>query len=113
MRARVTRQSIWWLAVALPLLAIPGACRAQSVLAYHNDPARTGNFVLPSLTWERARSLHLDPGFQPRFAGHLYAQPLYWQAPGSSAAMLVVATEDDGVHAFDARSGNEIWMRSL
>jgi len=70
------------LAVAVPLLAMIGACRAQSVLAYHNDSARTGNFVLPSLTWERVRSLHVDPGFQLRFAGHLYAQPLYWQAPG-------------------------------
>ena len=113
MRARVTRRSIAWLAVASALLTMAGACPAQSVLTYHNDPARTGNFIVPSLTWERARSLHVDPGFQPRFAGHLYAQPLYWQAPGSSAAMLVVATEDDGVHAFDARSGREIWMRSL
>ena len=86
MRARVIRRLVAWLAVALPLLAMIGACRAQSVLAYHNDPARTGNFILPSLTWERAPSLHIDPGFQPRFAGHLYAQPLYWQPPGSSAA---------------------------
>src|SRR5215831_898879 len=113
MRARVTRRLVAWLAVAVPLLAMIGACRAQSVLAYHNDPARTGNFILPSLTWERAPSLHIDPGFQPRFAAHLYAQPLYWQPPGSSAAMLVVATEDDGVYAIDAHSGNQIWTRSL
>ena len=113
MRARVSRRLVAWLAVALALLTMAGACPAQSVLAYHNDVARTGNFIAPSMTWERARSLHIDPGFQPRFAGHLYAQPLYWQPPGSSAAMLVVATEDDGVHAFDARSGSEIWTRSL
>jgi hypothetical protein len=113
MSARVTWRLIAWFAVALPLLVIAGACRAQSVLTYHNDPGRSGNFILPSLTWERARSLHLDPGFQPRFSGHLYAQPLFWQSPGSSAPMLIVATEDNGVHAIDARSGNEIWTRSV
>jgi hypothetical protein len=104
---------IGWLSVALVLLAVSGHCRAQSVLTYHADPGRSGNFILPSLIWERARSLHLDPSFQPRFSGHLYAQPLYWQPPGSSAAMLIVATEDDGVHAIDPQSGNEIWTRSL
>jgi hypothetical protein len=104
---------ILWLALVVPFVAIAGACRAQSVLTYHNDPARSGGFILPSLSWERARSLHLDPGFNPHFSGHLYAQPLYWQPPGSSAAMLIVATEDDGVHAIDARSGSEIWTRSV
>jgi hypothetical protein len=113
MSARLTRQLIAWLGVALPLLALAPACRAQSVLTYHNYPARSGNFIIPALTWERARSLHLDPNFHPSFPGHLYAQPLYWQPPGSSAAMLIVATEDDGVHAIDARSGGEIWARSL
>jgi hypothetical protein len=113
MSARLITRLIAWLAVALPLLAMAGACRAQAVVTYHNDPARSGNFILPALTWERARSLHLDPAFQPRFAGHLYAQPLYWQPPGSATAMLIVATEDNGVYAIDARSGREIWSRSL
>jgi hypothetical protein len=97
---------LFWLTVA-------GACHAQSVLTYHGSIDRSGNVVVPSLTWERARSLHLDTGFQPRFSGHLYAQPLYWQAPGSSSAMLIVATEDDTVYAIDARSGAHIWTRSL
>jgi hypothetical protein len=83
------------------------------VLTYHGSSDRRGNFIVPSLTWERARSLHLDPGFQPRFSGHVYAQPLYWHPPGSPTPMLIVATEDDGVHAIDARSGNEIWAKSL
>jgi len=94
-------------------LAIAGTCYGQSVLAYHGSADRSGNFIVPSLTWERARNIHLDPGFHPRFAGHLYAQPLYWQPPGSSPGMLIVATEDDSVHAIDALSGNEIWTRSL
>lgn len=113
MSAHLITRLIVCLAVALSPLAMAGACRAQSVVTYHNDPARSGNFILPALTWQRARSLHLDQAFQPRFAGHLYAQPLYWQPPGSATAMLIVATEDNGVHAIDARSGREIWSRSL
>jgi outer membrane protein assembly factor BamB len=102
-----------WLSALFLVSAIAGTSRAQSVLTYHGSPDRRGNFVVPPLTWERARALHLDPGFQPRFSGHVYAQPLYWQPPGSQTAMLVVVTEDDGVYAIDARSGSEIWAKSL
>lgn len=97
----------------LPALAIAGHCYAQSVLGYHGSPDRSGNFTIPALNWERARSLHLDPGFHPQFAGHLYAQPLYWQPPGSASGVLIVATENDEVYAIDAKSGSQLWMRSL
>src|SRR5215472_1371679 len=89
-----TRRRIGWLSGLLPALAIAGQCHAQSVLGYHGSPDRSGNFIVPALTWEHARSLHLDAGFHPSFAGHLYSQPLYWQPPGSVAGMLIVATED-------------------
>jgi outer membrane protein assembly factor BamB len=49
----------------------------------------------------------------PRSAGHLYAQPLYWRPPRSPSGQLVVATEDDNLYLIDARSGREIWARSL
>jgi len=104
---------IVWLGAILLVSAVAGTCQAQSVLTYHGGPDRHGNFIVPWLTWERARSLHLEPDFQPRFSGHVYAQPLYWQPPGSPRAMLIVATEDDSVHAIDARTGNEIWATSL
>src|SRR5439155_6047190 len=76
-------------------------------------PDRSGSYVVPALTWERARSVRLDPSFRPRLAGHLYAQPLYWRPPNSASGQLVVATEDDNVYMIDARSGSEIWTRSL
>ena len=57
--------------------------------------------------------MHLDPSFDARVAGHLYAQPLYWHAPGSNTAILLVATEDDVVQAFDATTGKELWRRSV
>jgi hypothetical protein len=104
---------IGWLSALLPALAIAGHCYAQSVLGYHGSPDRSGNFTIPALNWERARSLHLDPGFHPQFAGHLYAQPLYSQLPGSASGVLIVATENDEVHAIDAKSGSQLWMRSL
>jgi len=85
----------------------------QSVLSYHGHADRSGNFVVPALTWDRARSLHLDEGFRPRVSGHIYAQPLYWRAPGSNSAILILATEDNVVYAIDAGTGAEVWKRSL
>src|SRR5438132_13649085 len=105
--------SVGWLGALLLGVVISGAASAQSVLTYHGSPDRSGNFIVPALNWERARSVHLDASFQPRIAGHLYAQPLYWQPPGSPSGQLFVATEDDNVHMIDAGSGREIWARSL
>ncbi len=68
---------------------------------------------MPGLTWERARSLHLDQTFQARIAGNVYAQPLYWHTPGSTSGRLLVATEDNNVYALDAITGTQIWTRSL
>jgi putative pyrroloquinoline-quinone binding quinoprotein len=101
--------------LALLLTCSPIAAYSQddSVLTYHAAPSRSGNFVVPGLTWERARSLHLDENFRAQVAGHVYAQPLYWQPAGSSAGMLLVATEDAAVYALDAATGHEIWRRSL
>jgi hypothetical protein len=43
----------------------------QSILGYHADPGRSGNFIVPSLTSDRATSLQLDGNFavlEPPFA---------------------------------------------
>jgi PQQ enzyme repeat len=97
-------------ATGWPSAAIPGQ---ELVLTYHAHPDRSGNFVVPPLTWERARSLHLDEHFDARLSGHIYAQPLYWRSPGANSGVLLVATEDDVIYALDARTGKEIWIRSL
>lgn len=85
----------------------------RAVLTYHAHQNRSGNFIVPGLTFERARAVHMDQDFQARFPGHVYAQPLYWHSPGAEQAMLIVATEDDALYAFDAKTGQEIWSRSL
>jgi hypothetical protein len=68
----------------------------------------SGNFTVPGLTWQRARSLHLDQAFQARIAGNVYAQPLFWRTPGSTSGRLLVATEDNNVYALDATTGH-LW----
>ena len=70
---RLKSRLIAWLGAALPILALAGGCHAQSVLAYHGDAARSGNFVMPALTWDKARALRLDAGFAPSFPGHLFS----------------------------------------
>ncbi|WP_407117616.1 PQQ-binding-like beta-propeller repeat protein [Bradyrhizobium sp. LMG 9283] len=91
----------------------PLSARAQegSVLTYHGDNGRSGQYVVPALSWEKARSVQLDRAFNARVAGSMYAQPLYWHPPGASTGMLLVATEDDVVQAFDATTGKELWKR--
>ena len=101
------------LAVALLAVTLPSNAVSEEhgVLTYHNDAARAGNYVVPGLTWDKARALRLDNRFAPRVEGHLYAQPLTWRA--QSNAMLITASEDNVVQAFDAQTGNEIWRRAV
>jgi outer membrane protein assembly factor BamB len=101
------------LAIALGFLGLVSTAAAQSVLTYHGRADRSGNFVMPELSWERARTLRLDAGFAPRFEGHLYAQPLYWKPPGAASGMVIVATESNTITAIDAATGNTMWTRSL
>jgi hypothetical protein len=104
------------IAVAAALLSTAFASGAgaqeHGVLTYHNDAARSGHFVVPGLTWEKARALRPDARFAARVAGHLYAQPLAWRAPRANT-MLITASEDDVVQAFDAQTGNELWRRAV
>src|SRR5579864_8325102 len=104
----------------LGLIAVVGFCwpfrgmaDERSVLTYHGHPDRSGNFIVPALTWERARTLRLDSGFVARLSGQVYAQPLYWHDPQSNSGTLLVATEENVVQALDATTGRELWHRSL
>jgi len=90
-----------------------GAAQPVSVPTYHGHSDRSGNFVVPGLTCEKARSLHSERGFNAAVSGQVYAQPLYWRAPGSSSGMLLVATEEDKVYALDAGTGRELWQRAV
>jgi hypothetical protein len=112
---RLARTALALLAaiVAVALSTQGASAQDQSVLTYHGDARRSGNFVIPALTYDRARSLQLDRAFDARVVGHVYAQPLYWRGSGSNDAMILVASEDDVVQAFDANTGKELWRRSV
>ena len=92
---------------------VRGAPLQHAILTYHGDLSRDGHFIVPGLTWERARSLHLDSGFHAEITGHVQAQPLYWKPPGSGRPLLIVATEENTVYALDARTGRMVWKRAL
>jgi len=85
----------------------------QEVPEHHQNAARSGLFIVPSLTWDRARNLHRDPNFHADVAGPVYAQPLYWRSPDSGKALLLVATEQNLVYALDAETGATAWKTSL
>jgi hypothetical protein len=85
--------------------------RAQSVRQYHFSADRSGNYVVPGLTVARARSMHLDSAFEGHVDGHVYAQPLLFNAAGRQ--LLLVATENDSLDALDARTGRLVWQKSL
>jgi len=107
-----TRIALLAAALAVVLPSQGALAQQQTVLTYHGDASRSGNFVVPPLTFDKARGLHLDSAFNARVDGHLYAQPLYWRAPGANTAMLLTASENNVVQAFDAATGKELWRRS-
>jgi hypothetical protein len=85
----------------------------QSVSTYHGSLDRAGRYVVPGLTYDRARGLHPDASFHAALRGEVYAQPLFWRPLGSGAGVLIVATEEDEVFALDAKTGKEVWKRTL
>jgi len=97
------------------VIAAPAAQPAASpVTTYHNDYYRSGQYVAPKLTFQRAAHMHIDGGFAGIVTGNLYAQPLYWKAPGSSGTGdVIVATESNHVTALDATTGKVVWDRTL
>lgn len=100
---------------AIFCLAAPGQAAEPTsrVLTYHAGVEREGDFVIPALSWERARVLHPDDSCHAQIVGHVYAQPLYWQPSGTGAGVLLVATEDDTVYSLDAGNGKTLWRQSL
>src|SRR5580704_3648611 len=98
------------------LLIVPGL-QAQSVLTWHNDLARTGQYPLETVL----SSSNVTAGTfgllaNPTVDGPVDAEPLY--VPGltiSSAThnVLYVVTESDSLYAFDADSGTQLWKHSV
>jgi hypothetical protein len=84
-----------------------------TISTYHGDPARSGDYIVPTLSWQALRTVHRDEGFDGRVPGHVYAQPLYWRLPGAAHGLILVATESDVVVALDAVTGRTAWSVTL
>jgi hypothetical protein len=100
-------------ALAAALAGSVPAAADSLILTYHNAPDRSGLYVMPGLTFERARGLRPDLTFNAAYQGDVYAQPLLWRDPKTGAGELIVATEADEVYAFDEKTGAQKWMRKL
>ena len=92
--------------------------RAQDVLTYHNDNARTGQDLNETiLTPSNVNSTQFGKIFQVTVDGKVDAQPLYAAAVAIPSQgthnVLFVATEHDSVYAFDADTGAQLWQVSL
>jgi hypothetical protein len=108
---RVFFSLLWpWLILTLPV-------SGGDVFTYHNDNQRTG--LNPD---EVGLNTSTVKGLSPKWSfpvdGEVYAQPLYVSsvavADGSRHNMLIVATENDSVYAFDADIGGApLWKTSL
>ncbi len=86
----------------------------ESVLEHHKRATRDGHYVDRAFTRAAAARLHRDPSFHAPLRGPAYAQPLYWTASGPAEKdLLLVATEQNEVAAFDASTGAPIWRQSL
>src|SRR5262249_11157888 len=101
------------LALVLPLPSAWADSSAPSVIEYHNSPTRSGHYVVPGLTWDRARTPRPLAEFRTDIAGHIYAQPLYWHPPHGRVGFLIVVTESNVVYALDADRGKTVWKTRL
>ncbi len=102
--------------IVLPILfalGSAGGVSAQTVPTYHADPARSGRYVVPQLTWSAASKVQHLTSFSASVSGQVYAQPLYWLPPNTSTGYVIVATETNNVYALDAETGAVHWHTLL
>lgn len=90
-----------------------GVTASASVVTHHNGPARDGLYIAPALTRSAAATLHEDMAFHAVIDGPTYAHPLFFDAGGTGSDLVLVATEQDKVYAFDAMTGAQVWRVTL
>ena len=99
-------------------LIVPSALAQSSVLTQHNDNARTGqNTAETILNTSNVNVNQFGKLFALPSDGQVYAQPLYVPGVTINGAVhniVVIATENDSVYAYDADSkGAPLWKASM
>ncbi|MGA7125015.1 MAG: PQQ-binding-like beta-propeller repeat protein, partial [Chthoniobacterales bacterium] len=115
MKAVSIAMSLW-----LTYLYNPPAANAADVLTNHNDNARTG-LISDEKTLTPSNVSQLTILYQNPVDGQVYAQPLcvsnqLVNANGNLQRkydLVIVATENGSVYAFDAKTGVTYWQVSL
>ncbi|HEV2305101.1 MAG TPA: chitobiase/beta-hexosaminidase C-terminal domain-containing protein, partial [Candidatus Acidoferrales bacterium] len=114
--SRVSVSFIFFLSLAF----IAGNASAQTaVLTTHNDNSRDGQDTTETiLTTSNVNTAQFGKLFSLPVDGQVYAQPLYVPGVtinGTVHNVLIVATENDSIYAFDADSniGVPLWHASL
>ena len=118
----IVRASVLALMLAVFLVAARQASTAQDVTTWHYDMARSGvQADETQLTLANVNPRQFGKVFSLPVIGDVYAQPLYLHqytmADGRLHNVLIVATAQDYVYAFDADGDNPaqgyLWRESL
>src|ERR1700739_4277113 len=96
----------------------PAPAAAPDVLTWHNDAARTGQYLAETtLTPANVNSTRFGLAAMWPVDGRVDAQPLFASAvtlaDGSVHDLVVAATEHDSIYAFDAHNGAVLWHKSM
>lgn len=90
---------------------------ASDVVTYHNDNARTGQYLQEAiLNPNNVRSSTFGKLFTLPVDSVIDAQPLYLSAvtiAGRAHNVVYAVTENDSVYAFDADTGSNLWHVSV
>jgi hypothetical protein len=84
-----------------------------SVLQYHKDARRSGNYADAAFTRTAAAMLKKDTTFTAMVAGPTYAQPLYFEGGPGGKDLVITATEQNEVTAFNAADAMVVWRKTL
>jgi outer membrane protein assembly factor BamB len=80
------------------------------VLQHHNHATRDGVYVDSAITKASAATMHVDSSFaNATISGPTYAQPLYLASQGSGPDLVIAATEQNRVYAFNASTGEQVY----
>jgi hypothetical protein len=102
------------LLLVIPLIGVSAAAlTAADVIQHHLNATRDGWYVDPLIMQDAAMMTRRDFTFNAALSGPTYSQPLYVTNGPTGSPVLIVATEQNDVLAFDAADGSRVWAANL